>query len=68
MKAVSGKRLSKLAEQKGWTLARVAGSHHIYVKDGRDERLVIPIHGNRSLKIGLQRHLMKIIPISVDEL
>ncbi|GAX60119.1 hypothetical protein SCALIN_C05_0204 [Candidatus Scalindua japonica] len=29
MKAVSGKRLSRLAEMKGWNLARVTGSHHI---------------------------------------
>lgn len=68
MKAVSGKRLAALAEAKGWRLARVNGSHHIYVMDGRIERVVIPIHGNQSLKIGLQRGLMKIIPISDDEL
>lgn len=68
MKAVSGKRLAKLAEQKGWQLARVSGSHHVYTKEGRVERVVIPIHGNTTLKIGLQRALMKIIPISEDEL
>lgn len=44
------------------------GSHHIYMKEGRFERLVIPIHGNQSLKIGLQRSLMKLVPISEDEL
>ncbi len=68
MKSVSGRRLAKLAESKGWTLARVKGSHHIYTKQGRSERVVIPIHGNTTLKIGLQRSLMKIIPISEDEL
>jgi predicted RNA binding protein YcfA (HicA-like mRNA interferase family) len=68
MKAVTGKRLAKLAESKGWELARINGSHHIYVKEGRLERVVIPIHGSRTLKIGLQRSLMKIIPISEDEL
>jgi len=68
MKSVSGRRLAKLAESKGWTLARVKGSHHIYTKPGRMERVVIPIHGNKVLKIGLQRNLMKIIPVSEDEL
>ena len=68
MKAVSGKRLAKLAEQKGWILSRVNGSHHIYTMAGRIERLVIPMHGNQSLKIGLQRSLMKIVPISEEEL
>jgi predicted RNA binding protein YcfA (HicA-like mRNA interferase family) len=68
MKAVSGKRFAKLAEQKGWRLARINGSHHIYVMDGRNERLVIPIHGNESLKIGLQRSLMKIVPLTDEDL
>ena len=68
MKAVTGKRMAKLAEQKGWELARISGSHHIYVKEGRSERVVIPIHGNRILKIGLQNALMKIIPVAENEL
>jgi predicted RNA binding protein YcfA (HicA-like mRNA interferase family) len=68
MKSVTGKRIAKLAEQKGWMLARINGSHHIYIQEGRLERVVIPIHGNKSLKIGLQKSLMKIIPISDDEL
>jgi predicted RNA binding protein YcfA (HicA-like mRNA interferase family) len=68
MKSVTWKRMAKLAEQRGWVLARVNGSHHIYTKVGRLERVVIPIHGNKSLKIGLQKVLMKIIPVSEDEL
>jgi predicted RNA binding protein YcfA (HicA-like mRNA interferase family) len=68
MKSVSGKQIAKLAESKGWSLARVSGSHYIYIKQGRIERVVIPIHGNKSLKIGLQRSLMKIIPLTDSEL
>jgi predicted RNA binding protein YcfA (HicA-like mRNA interferase family) len=68
MKTVSGKRLTKLAESKGWTLARINGSHHVFVKEGRTERVVIPIHGNQDLKSGLQRSLMKIIPVDESEL
>lgn len=68
MKVVSGKHLAKLAEEKGWRLARINGSHHIYTMDGRTERLVVPIHGNQSLKLGLQRSLMKIVPLIEDEL
>jgi predicted RNA binding protein YcfA (HicA-like mRNA interferase family) len=68
MKSVTGKRMAKLAEQKGWILARINGSHHIYIQEGRIERVVIPIHGNKSLKIGLQKSIMKIIPVSEDEL
>jgi predicted RNA binding protein YcfA (HicA-like mRNA interferase family) len=68
MKAVTGKRMARLAEQKGWMLARINGSHHVFTKEGRMERVVIPIHGNRPLKIGLQRSLMRIIPVVEDEL
>lgn len=68
MKAVTGRRMGKLAESKGWMLARINGSHHIYTKEGRMERVVIPIHGNMTLKIGLQRSLMKIIPVSENDL
>lgn len=48
MKAVSGRRLAKVAEDKGWCLARINGSHHIFTQDGRMERLVIPVHGNQT--------------------
>jgi predicted RNA binding protein YcfA (HicA-like mRNA interferase family) len=57
LKAISGKDLAKLARKKGWELVRVQGSHHIFKKQDRTERLVIPIHGNKTLKSGLQRSL-----------
>ena len=68
MKAVSGKMLAQLVKKKGWTLSRIKGSHHIFTKEGRPERVVIPIHGNESLKVGLLKSLMKIIPVAEDEL
>jgi predicted RNA binding protein YcfA (HicA-like mRNA interferase family) len=34
--------MAQLAVQNGWTLARITGSHHIFTKAGREERLVIP--------------------------
>ncbi|WAC18530.1 type II toxin-antitoxin system HicA family toxin [Luteolibacter sp. SL250] len=68
MKSVSGKHLAKLAEERGWRLARINGSHHVYVMDGRMERLVIPIHGNQDLKIGLLRSLMKLVSLTEEEL
>jgi predicted RNA binding protein YcfA (HicA-like mRNA interferase family) len=46
LKQVSGKELASAIQGKGWVLARVKGSHHIFTKDGMRERIVIPIHGN----------------------
>ena len=42
MKQVSGRDLAKLIQQRGWTLARINGSHHIFTKAGHRERIVIP--------------------------
>jgi predicted RNA binding protein YcfA (HicA-like mRNA interferase family) len=35
---------------------------------GRRERIVIPVHGNRPLKIGLLRALMKIAELTESDL
>ena len=67
MKQVSGKALAKAIERKGWSSVRVKGSHHIFVMSGRRERIVIPIHGNRPLKIGLLRALMKIAELEESD-
>jgi len=63
---LSGKELAKLVESKGWTLLRVSGSHDIYARHGVSVRLSIPIHGSNKLKFGLQRHLMKLAGLPID--
>lgn len=68
MKSVSGKEFAKILEKYGWKLARINGSHHVYIKDGYSARISIPIHGNQDLKIGLLRHFMKIAEIDEYEL
>jgi len=49
-------------------LRRINGNHHIYGKAGADARISVPVHGNAPLKIGLQRHLMKVAGIEENEL
>jgi predicted RNA binding protein YcfA (HicA-like mRNA interferase family) len=68
LRAVSGKRFCKLAEGKGWELKRINGSHHIFAKAGENARISVPVHGNKPLKLGLQRHLMKVAGIDESEL
>jgi predicted RNA binding protein YcfA (HicA-like mRNA interferase family) len=58
--SVSGKQLCRALERNGWTLARINGSHHIYVKSGELARISVRVHGNVSLKTGLLRALLKI--------
>ena len=68
MKAVSGKELARLLERHGWTLMRVHGSHHIYAKPGSTVRISVPIHGNKPLKIGLAKHLLKMAGLTETDL
>jgi predicted RNA binding protein YcfA (HicA-like mRNA interferase family) len=68
VKAISGKRLCRLLEIKGWELKRVNGSYHIYAKPGSILRISVPVHGDNALKIGLQKQIMKIADIDEAEL
>jgi predicted RNA binding protein YcfA (HicA-like mRNA interferase family) len=68
MKSVSGKKLCKIVEQKGWTLKKITGSHHIYEKIGENKIISIPVHKNQDLKIGTLKALMKIAELTEDEL
>ncbi|MCH8314209.1 MAG: type II toxin-antitoxin system HicA family toxin [Nitrospinae bacterium] len=68
MKTLSGKQFAKILEGHGWSLMRTHGSHFIYGKDGSINRLSVPVHGNKSLKKGLLRHLMKIAELDDSDL
>lgn len=68
MKQVSGQDLAGIVQKRGWRLARIHGSHHIFTMPNRRERLVIPMHGNRPLKVGLLRSLMKIAGLEENDL
>lgn len=68
MKQVSGRELARAIQKRGWSLARIKGSHHVFTKLGHRERIVIPIHGNQPLKLGLLRSLMKIAGIAEDDI
>lgn len=59
MKSYSGKELIGLLERHGWKLLRINGSHHILGRAGSIVRLSVPVHGNKPLKSGLLRHLLK---------
>ncbi|KAB2836998.1 MAG: type II toxin-antitoxin system HicA family toxin [Candidatus Brocadia sp.] len=68
MKSISGKNLCKILEKKGWYLKTIRGSHHVYMKPGKKERISVPVHGNKDLKLGLLKTIVKIAEIQEDEL
>lgn len=58
MKPVSGKRMCKVLVAKGWALNRTRGSHFIYSRAGHPD-IPVPVHGNRDMKPGTQRNIMR---------
>ncbi|MFB2919358.1 type II toxin-antitoxin system HicA family toxin [Aerosakkonema funiforme] len=68
MKSISGKKLCKIVEERGWLLKRITASHHIYQKDEVNEILSIPVHSNKDLKIGTLKALMKIAGLTEADL
>lgn len=68
MTAISGKRMCKLLESRGWTLDRISGSHHIYVRADSPLIVSVPVHGNRNLPPGTQRALMRLAGLTNDDL
>jgi predicted RNA binding protein YcfA (HicA-like mRNA interferase family) len=68
VKRVSGKEMCKALERKGWVLDRVRGSHHVYKSPDNTQTASVPVHGNRTLRIGTQRSIMKAAGLTEDDL
>ena len=68
MISVSGKRLCQVLEAHGWILQRIRGSHHIYAQPNNPMILTVPVHGNKDLKIGTLRQLLKDAGLTTDDL
>jgi len=68
LKSISGKEFAKILEKNGWKLARIVGSHHIYIKEGIKERISLPIHSNKDLRVGLIKYFMKIANLTNDDI
>ncbi|MFY8115502.1 MAG: type II toxin-antitoxin system HicA family toxin [Rhabdaerophilum sp.] len=49
----------KRLQREGWTLVRVAGSHHQFKKTGTREIITVP-HPEKDLPRGTARHIAKL--------
>lgn len=67
MKAVSGKRMCKVLEGKGWTLDRINGSHHIY-ESPAGIHVSVSVYANRDLRPGTQRSIMRAAGLTDQDL
>ena len=55
----------RFLEREGFALIRVRGSHHLLRRG--DTTAIVPIHGNRSLKIGTLRKMLREIGMTPAE-
>lgn len=60
--------MCRLLEERGWVLKRINGGHHVYAKAGEVTRISVPVHGGKALKLGLQRHIMRVAAIGEGDL
>jgi predicted RNA binding protein YcfA (HicA-like mRNA interferase family) len=60
--------MCRILEGKGWVLVRIRGSHHAYQFAERSQTIIVPVHGNRDLKIGTQRAIMRDAGLTDDDL
>ena len=63
----SGRKIIRVFKKVGWGLDRIEGSHHILVKEGAEEILVVPVHGNKPIKVGLLKGLIKDAGLTNEE-
>lgn len=61
----SGKEMVRFLRRLGFEVARVSGSHHFLVRGG--VKTSVPVHGNRTLKIGTLRGILRDVQMSPAE-
>ncbi|MCA1686027.1 MAG: type II toxin-antitoxin system HicA family toxin [Planctomycetia bacterium] len=68
MKPISGKKMCKVLEARGWWLAETKSSHFLYVRTGSTLKIPVPVHGNRDLRTGTQRSIMRLAGLTDADL
>jgi predicted RNA binding protein YcfA (HicA-like mRNA interferase family) len=59
--------MCRVLERCGWVLDRIKGSHHICRRSGHNP-ISVPVHGNKMLKTGTQRSIMRTVGLTDDDL
>lgn len=62
----TGREMVRFLERQGLRVIRIAGAHH-FMDDGGSRRTSVPVHGNRNLKTGTLRSILRDINMSPRE-
>lgn len=55
------KKLSKMANNKGFKVIRIKGSHYQFLKDETGELVTIPNHGKQAIAKGTAQRILKVL-------
>ena len=64
---VSGRRMIRFLESKGFNRLGQTGSHVRMHKDGLKRPVIVPVHGNKELKTGVVMNCLNTAGISRDD-
>lgn len=64
---VSGKKAVAAFEKAEFCVVRISASHHIMKKAEHRHLLSVPVHGNKDVKPGTLRGLIRAAGLTVDE-
>ena len=62
---VTGREIVEFLKREGFQQLRVRGSHHFLARG--DVRTSVPVHGDRPLKIGTLRSILRDVQMSPSE-
>ena len=68
MKHKSGIQMAAIARGLGWLIKSQRGSHQHYRDPVTGKIVTIPIHGNKMLRAGTQKAIMKVLGITDSDL
>jgi predicted RNA binding protein YcfA (HicA-like mRNA interferase family) len=60
--------MCRVLEANGWILLRTRGSHFAYQSPNGNKTIIVPVHGNRDLRTGTQRAIMRDAGITDNDL
>ena len=67
VRQVTAREVVRVATRLGFVLKRQKGSHAVYKRESDNKRVVIPMHGSRSLRPGTLHSILKDMGVSADE-
>lgn len=65
--AVTGKLVGKVAKSIGFAYDRTTGSHDVYYRQADNRRVVIPVHGAKTLKPKTLAAIVRDMGLTMEE-